>query len=113
MALFSTAIQKGLASALPTASTATEGRLFYETDTGNLKRDNGSSWDIVATFPQVDTTNVSNPPTDAELDAAFGTPATVGAGFTAYIDDNNADTNFYQVVSNGTSWWVFTGTKAV
>lgn len=62
---------------------------------------------------QIDTTNVSNPPTDAELDSAFGTPATVGAGFMAWVDDNNADTALYLVMSNGTSWWVFTGTKAV
>lgn len=62
---------------------------------------------------QVDTTDVSNPPTDAEIDSIFGTPATVGAGFTAYIDDAGAGSNFYQVTSDGTNWWIFTGTKAV
>ena len=60
-----------------------------------------------------DTTDVSNPPTDAEIDAIFGTPATVGSGFGRYIDDNGAGTNFYSVVSDGTNWWVFTGTKAL
>lgn len=60
----------------------------------------------------VHTNDVSNPPTDAELDAIFGTPGTVGAGFTAYIDDNGAGTNFYQIVSDGTNWWIFTGTVA-
>jgi len=59
------------------------------------------------------TTDVSNPPTDAELDAAFGTPAAVGAGFTVLIDDAGGDANDYLVVSNGTSWWYATLTKAV
>lgn len=49
--------------------------------------------------------NVSDPPSDAELDAAFGTPATVGAGFLAVIDDNGGDTDVRIVASNGTSWW--------
>lgn len=66
-----------------------------------------------ATKTTVDTTDVSNPPTDAELDAIYGTPAAVGAGFMSYIDDNGAGANFYQVTSDGTNWWIFTGTKAV
>lgn len=56
--------------------------------------------------------NVSNPPTDAELDAEFGTPATVGDGFVALLDDNGADANVYLVGSNGTSWWYTALTKA-
>jgi hypothetical protein len=59
------------------------------------------------------TANVSNPPTDAELDALWGQPATVGAGFKAIIDDNGADANVYYVVSSGTSWWYASMTKAV
>ncbi len=57
--------------------------------------------------------DVSNPPTDAELDSAFGTPATVGNGFTALLDDAGGDTNVYAVYSNGTSWFYTTLTKAV
>jgi hypothetical protein len=57
-------------------------------------------------------TDVSNPPTDAELDAAFGTPATVGKR-SFYIDDAGGGTNFYKIISDGTSWWIFTGTKAL
>lgn len=57
--------------------------------------------------------NVSNPPTDAELDALYGTPADVGAGWHTIIDDAGGDANVYFVVSNGTSWWYFTATKAV
>jgi hypothetical protein len=56
--------------------------------------------------------NVSNPPTDAELDSAFGTPASVGNGFAALLDDNGADTNVYLVASNGTSWFYTALTKA-
>jgi len=58
-------------------------------------------------------TDVSNPPTDAELDAALGTPATCGIGWEALIDDAGAGSNFYRVVSDGTNWWIFTGTKAL
>lgn len=51
------------------------------------------------------TANVSTPPTDAELDSAFGTPASVGPAFTALLDDNGAGVNVYWVASNGTSWY--------
>jgi hypothetical protein len=61
----------------------------------------------------VSTADVSNPPTDAELDATFGTAAEVGAGFIRLIDDNAAGADFYLVASDGSNWWVFTGTKAV
>lgn len=56
--------------------------------------------------------NVSNPPTDAELDSAFGTPAAVGDGFMATVNDNGADTAQWLVVSNGASWWYVGMTKA-
>lgn len=59
------------------------------------------------------TDDVSNPPTDAELDAIFGTPATVGAVFTADIDDAGAGNNFYTVKSDGTNWWIQTYAKAI
>lgn len=59
------------------------------------------------------TANVTTPiPTDAELDSAFGTPATVGAGFTATLDDNGAGTAMYAVASDGTNWWYTLMTKA-
>lgn len=65
------------------------------------------------TGTRVSIANVSNPPTDAQLDAAFGTPATVGAGFVAIVDDAGAHTAEYIVWSDGTSWWWAGGTKAV
>lgn len=60
----------------------------------------------------VDTTDVSSPPTDAELDSALGTPSAVGEGFIALLDDNNAGTAGYLVWSDGSNWWYAAGTKA-
>ena len=62
---------------------------------------------------KVDTSNFSNPPTDAELDAGFGAPVDLGSGWMRFIDDNGAGTNFYLVVSDGTNWWQSTFTKCV
>jgi hypothetical protein len=59
------------------------------------------------------TNNVSNPPTDAELDAIWTSPAEVGTGWTAYLNDNGDGLDFYTIVSDGTNWWVFTGVKAL
>jgi hypothetical protein len=56
--------------------------------------------------------NVSNPPTDAELDTAYGTPATVGAGFMRLLDDNGAGANVYLIGSDGANWWYTAMTKA-
>jgi len=55
--------------------------------------------------------NVSNPPTDAELDALFTSPATQGDGWTVYIDDSDSD-NFYQIVASGSLWFIFTAAEA-
>ena len=51
-------------------------------------------------------------PTAAELTTSFGAPATVGAGFVGIVKDNDADTNCYVVVSNGTSYFYLKFTKA-
>lgn len=63
------------------------------------------------------TANVSNPPTIAQLNAAFGTAADLFDGFTAKVNDNGAGTAVYLAVISRTSggtneWWLFTGTKA-
>lgn len=61
------------------------------------------------------TNNVSNPPTDAELDSAIGVPSVVGEGYIALVDDNDAGTNVYLVASTGTDadkWWILTLTQA-
>jgi len=62
-------------------------------------------------YAAVDVSDVTTP-TDAELDSAFGTPAAVGAGFHAIVDDNDANTTVFAVYSNGTSWWYVALTKA-
>lgn len=62
---------------------------------------------------RVSTANVSSPPTDGELDSAFGNPGDVGKGFVAVVDDNGAGTAVYVVASDGTNWWYASMTKAV
>jgi hypothetical protein len=57
--------------------------------------------------------NVSSPPTDAELDAAFGTPAAVGDGYIAFVDDAGTGAQVWLVTSDGTNWWYEALTKAV
>lgn len=52
-------------------------------------------------------------PTAAELTTSFGTPASVGTGFIGVVKDNDADTNCFVVVSNGTSYYYLKFTKAV
>lgn len=56
--------------------------------------------------------DVSNPPTNAEIVAIFGTAATTGQGFIATIDDNNAHTNVYEIISDGTKYWTNSPTAA-
>jgi hypothetical protein len=57
--------------------------------------------------------NVSNPPTNAELDTAFGTPAAVGDGFVGVLDDAGGSASVWLCVSDGTEWWYEGLTKAV
>jgi len=55
---------------------------------------------------EVSTNNVTDlAPTDAELDAAFGTPATVGSGWVGLVDDNGAGARMWICASDGTNWW--------
>lgn len=56
--------------------------------------------------------NVTNPPTDGEIDGAFGTPRDVGSGFIGIINDNAASLLFWQCISDGTNWWYQGMTKA-
>lgn len=61
----------------------------------------------------VSSDNVADPPTDANLDSAFGTPATVGKGFTALVDDNGAETTVWLCAAIDTTWWYVGLTKAL
>jgi hypothetical protein len=56
--------------------------------------------------------DVAGPPTDAQLDTAFGTPATLGAGYIGILDDNSADADVYICFTNDISWWHIKGIKA-
>lgn len=57
------------------------------------------------------TTNVSNPPTDAELDGALGSPANFYG--VAVIDDAGGGTTWWLIVSDGTVWLYEQLSKAV
>ena len=57
--------------------------------------------------------DTSNPPTDAELDSAFGTPQMVGKGFVGLLNDGGSGSNVYLIASDGTNWWHVLLTKAV
>lgn len=59
------------------------------------------------------TDNVSNPPTDAELDTAFGQPAALGEGYGGIVDDNGAGANVWLCYVAGTAWWYEALTRAV
>lgn len=78
----------------------------------------GNAWTAIHQFSAglrtiVDDSNVGNPPTDAQLDAAFGAPGVVGEGFVALVDDNDAATTVWLVASVGGAWWYEQLTKAV
>jgi len=72
----------------------------------------GRNEDVTASYVPVYTDDVSNPPTDAELEAAIGTPAAVGVGYVALLDDNGAGNAMYLIASDGTNWWHAALTKA-
>lgn len=62
-------IMAGVASSLPAASIA--GRLYYETDTGRLKRDNGATWDQISINPSVLATQaILNPSGNVSISSA-------------------------------------------
>ena len=106
-----------------------EGSLLYSTDDYNASYDEwdgeltiGDEYQVLkstGTVPEwtsvveQSVADVSSPPTDAELDAAFDTPANLGRGFLATVDDNDADTTFWLVGTNDASWWYVQMTKAV
>ena len=56
--------------------------------------------------------DVSNPPTDAEIDLAFNAPVIAGDGFIGVIDDDGAGANVWLCVSDGANWWYVALTKA-
>lgn len=65
-------------------------------------------------IPLISTDNISNPPTDAQLDTAFDTPANLPDPFLGIVDDNNLATTVWIVVATNGAWfYVAAMTKAV
>lgn len=86
-------------------------RIYPDSDGRPLaKNDAGTVFSLFGAT--VATNNVSNPPTDTELDSAFGVPSAANAGKLWVLDDNGANTNVYLVTTNGTSWFYLALTKA-
>ena len=48
--------------------------------------------------------NVSSPPTDAELDGAFDTPANLYNGFVGLVNDADGDANLWICYVAGAVW---------
>jgi len=61
----------------------------------------------------VDESDTSAPPTDAELDALYTSPATVGEGWFRFLLDTGSGGVMYLVMSDGANWWTFAGVMAV
>jgi len=58
--------------------------------------------------------NVSDPPTEAELTALFGNPWSVGEGWFKFLWDGNSITDkFYMVISDGINWRYRAMTSAI
>jgi len=51
-------------------------------------------------------------PSATELTNLYGSPSSVGIGFTTYIVDSSDSNNFYLIISDGLSWWIFPGIKS-
>jgi hypothetical protein len=60
---------------------------------------------------KIHTSNVSNPPTDAQLDGLFASPASKGDGWTAFVKDSDSD-NLYQIMVVGSNWYILNAVKA-
>ena len=63
--------------------------------------------------PVYSTANVSSPPTDAQLDSAFGTASDLYTGFVGLLDDNGAGTTVWLCYVVNGAWFYEQLTKAV
>lgn len=88
----------------PTGVEAAEGVFYYSQDWNLLCQniDGATTWKAVNLVKS--SLNVSNPPTDGELDAEFGAPATLPVNFGAIIDDNGTGANLWLVCAVDTKW---------
>ena len=98
---------------LGTTSLAWEKLWAYDGDfTDDVQIDDDCNVDGNFTI-QMSQADISSPPTDAELDAIWTSPAAAGAGFVAFIDDADGDARVYVITSNGSSWWYALLAKAL
>lgn len=89
-----------------------DGTLTPNSKPGFRRRKGDNTFENVGGFATAVSADDVTTPTDAELDSAFGTPATLGNGFIGLLDDNGADANVFLCMTNGTSWWFTALTKA-
>jgi len=74
-----------------------------QTATGNTQFENA------VRVPQSVANVTEAAPTDAELDAAFGTPATLGRGFIGTVDDNDGSTASVLCWTTDSAWFHVVG----
>lgn len=69
--------------------------------------------DVTGGMAEYSTANTSNPPTAAELNAAFGLPSDLGPGFIGLLNDDGADANVWLALSTGAKWFYTDMTEAI
>lgn len=110
MAVLSSVIGKGTTGARPAAGV--EGRLYFNTTTQTLQRDNGSSWDNIGTTSRIFTFSVpgslsvgSQPvrlhaPWDCTVANVTATVGTAPAGADLIVDVNKNGTTIFTTQAN-------------
>jgi hypothetical protein len=102
------------------ASDDDDNRLYHKTDDSLVWDEilqEASSHEAEPIFKalklQVGESNVSDPPTDSQLDSLFGTPSSLGNGWHCFVKDTGSGlSKVYLVVAYGSEWHTFTGTLA-
>jgi len=61
---------------------------------------------------KLESSDVTDPPSDAELDAIFTSPSDLGEGGIGLVKDSSTGGKLYIVISDGSQFWTFTGTLA-
>jgi hypothetical protein len=78
----------------------------------NIKGDGRVDCSTGGVLFKISIANVSNPPTDAELDSIFGNPVLIG-NFVGIVNDNGSNIDVWLCVSTGLNWFYENLTKAV
>ena len=75
--------------------------------------ESGQPWREILTRIPVYNASWGGPPSDAQLDAIFTSPAEIGNGGHRYVRDIDSGGVLYHVVSDGTNYWYNAMTMAV